>query len=128
MLIVLSGTDRHVLSGTQESSYREPECARNPQKSARNWHPSNGANREESFGFLLTPQRLVDERGTRRHERRCRAAVAVPPKTRAGGTGEHAISMPSGVAGVTQVCIAHAVSVQIGCASRALYAASGDAS
>lgn len=55
MRVVLSGTARLVLSGTGESSYQEPRGPRNPQISAANRGSSNNANKEESFGFLLTP-------------------------------------------------------------------------
>ena len=52
----LSGTDRLGRSGTHSSDYQEPEWTSNPQKS---WRSSalNLANKE-SFGFLLTEQRL----------------------------------------------------------------------
>lgn len=55
MTLVLSGTVGLVLSGTEESSYREPKRALTRWILARNPHPYNYANREESFGFFLTP-------------------------------------------------------------------------
>lgn len=51
----LSGTPGLGRSGTRDSDYRERGIVANPQKAARNHAPSNYANREESFGFLLTP-------------------------------------------------------------------------
>ncbi|MBB3862748.1 hypothetical protein GGQ88_004050 [Novosphingobium hassiacum] len=54
MKLVLSGTAGHVLSGTADSSYQEPGCLGNPQKSARNRLPSNHPNREEYYIFFLT--------------------------------------------------------------------------
>lgn len=49
-------------SETRSSAYRKPGACGNPQKSAPNRHPSNNANRIESFGFLLTALRPVDNR------------------------------------------------------------------
>ncbi|RSU78996.1 hypothetical protein BRX37_03735 [Sphingomonas sp. S-NIH.Pt3_0716] len=60
MGVVLSGTAGVVLSGTGESSFREPRSARNPQKSAPNRGPSNRPNREEYFIFFLTRRGAVD--------------------------------------------------------------------
>lgn len=77
MMVVLSGTRRLVLSGTAESSYREPGTPGNPQKSARNWHLSNGANRKESFGFLLTHRSAVDKGAARHGPRSHRLDAAV---------------------------------------------------
>jgi len=61
MGLVLSGTAGLVLSGTRESSYQEPRCAGNPQKSARNRLPSNHPNREEYFIFFLTGRAPVEK-------------------------------------------------------------------
>ena len=47
-------------SETRSSAYRKPGPCGNPQKSAVNRRPSNDANRIESFGFLLTALRPVD--------------------------------------------------------------------
>jgi hypothetical protein len=52
MTLVLSGTSRVVLSGTQGSSYQEPKSPSNPHKCWRSG-PLNISN-TESFGFLLT--------------------------------------------------------------------------
>ena len=54
MRLGLSGTRRFGRSGTRDSDYRERGIVANPQKCAPNHAPSNYANREESFGFLLT--------------------------------------------------------------------------
>ena len=50
----LSGTPGLGRSGTRTSDYRERAISANAQNSAPNQAPSNYANREESFGFLLT--------------------------------------------------------------------------
>lgn len=55
-------------SETRSSAYRKPRSCGNPQNSAENRRSSNDANRKESFGFLLTALRPVDNR----------AASAVP--------------------------------------------------
>ena len=52
----LSGTARLGRSGTESSDYREPESSSNPQKTAPNF-ALNYPNKE-SFGFLLTSERL----------------------------------------------------------------------
>lgn len=56
MLLGRSGTAGLGQSGTESSDYREPEWPSNPQKSAPKF-ALNLANKE-SFGFLLTHQRL----------------------------------------------------------------------
>ena len=50
-------------SETRSSAYRKPGPCGNPQNSAANRRSSNDANRKESFGFLLTDLRPVDNRG-----------------------------------------------------------------
>lgn len=60
MVFVLSGTGRVVLSGTEESSYREPRATVTCGNCSANPTPSNHANREESYGFLLTRRAVVD--------------------------------------------------------------------
>lgn len=59
MRVVLSGTCGVVPSGTRESCLREPESARTPLKSL----PIGGPNyaNQESYGFLLTQHRAVDD-------------------------------------------------------------------
>ena len=56
----LSGTAGFGPSGTPDTDYRERAGFANPQKSSRNRTTSNGANRKESFGFLLTARAAVD--------------------------------------------------------------------
>jgi len=48
---------------TRFSAYRKPGPCGNPQNSPPNPRSSNDANRKESFGFLLTDLRPVDNRG-----------------------------------------------------------------
>ena len=70
-----SGTVRIGRSGTADSDYRERPTPGNPQKTARNRDSSNHPNREESFGFLLTADALVDpdHQGTG-----CKVVAVVP--------------------------------------------------
>jgi hypothetical protein len=53
MTVVLSGTARVVLSGTRESSDREPGSLTSHENLWKIQPPSNDANKE-SFGLLLT--------------------------------------------------------------------------
>jgi len=46
--------------GTRDSDFRERPRAASPCESRLNPRPSNGANRFESFGFLLTARAAVD--------------------------------------------------------------------
>lgn len=63
MTLGLSKTARLGPSETRSSAYRKPDSAGNPQKSATNRLLSNGANRTESFGFLLTARPPVENAG-----------------------------------------------------------------
>jgi len=56
----LSGTAGFGRSRTPDTDFRERAGLANPQKSSRNRTTSNGANRKESFGFLLTARAAVD--------------------------------------------------------------------
>ncbi|GEM_PF-2203831 len=82
----LSGTAGFGPSGTPDTDYRERAGFANPQKSSRNRPPSNGANRKESFGFLLTARAAVDSAApfegsalARRTSRRPRTAPIATP-------------------------------------------------
>jgi len=82
----LSGTGGFGPSGTPDTDYRERAGFANPQKSSRNRPPSNGANRKESFGFLLTARAAVDSAApfegsalARRTSRRPRTAPIATP-------------------------------------------------
>lgn len=59
----LSGTAGFGRSRTPDTDFRERAGLANPQKSSRNRTTSNGANRKESFGFLLTLLQPVDNLG-----------------------------------------------------------------
>ena len=82
----LSGTAGFGPSGTPDTDYRERAGFANPQKSSRNRTTSNGANRKESFGFLLTARAAVDSAApfegsalARRTSRRPRTAPIATP-------------------------------------------------
>lgn len=64
MTLVLSGTGRVVLSGTQSSSYQELKSPSNPHKCLGS-RALNNAN-SESFGFLLTLGAAADAWGQHR--------------------------------------------------------------
>lgn len=61
MLHGLSGTTTSGRSGTRSSDHREPNCAKKAQRPEL--HGALNLANTESFGFLLTPTRLANDKG-----------------------------------------------------------------